>query len=155
MSTQQGKALPGEQNERLREVVRNLVALEFQGNASKAAKAIGVSQSLLSEFLGGGRGAGTKLVNALAAHTGRSIDDLYGRRVVRVPDDARAYQRLGDHPEFAGALAEALTRPSLADRAALERVGDLAMSEPPEHLTADAVIRIAEGLAMAKPFRRG
>ena len=47
--TTSSKSLPSEHNERLRGIVRELVDGEFQGNASRAAKAFGVTQSLVSE----------------------------------------------------------------------------------------------------------
>ena len=58
--TTHSKSLPSEHNERLRGVVRELVDGEFQGNASRAAKAFGVTQSLVSEFLAGARGANSR-----------------------------------------------------------------------------------------------
>lgn len=149
------KSLRDEQNERLRGIVRELVAKDFQGHATNAAKAFGVTQSLVSEFLGGGRGAGPKLVNGIASYTGRSIDDLYGRRVVPVTDTSRAYQRLGDHPEFPVALELAVEQSPLLDRPQLEVTADVALSEPPEHITPSFLIRLAEALASAKPYRRG
>jgi transcriptional regulator with XRE-family HTH domain len=74
-----GKALAPERNERLREIVRSFVAEMFDGNVTRAAARIGVSQPLLSEFLAGGRGAGPKLLEGLADALGRSVDDLLGR----------------------------------------------------------------------------
>ena len=149
------KSLPDEQNERLRGIVRELVAREFQGNASHAARAFGVTQSLVSEFLAGARGAGPKLLGGIATHTGRSIDELYGRRVVPVADTSRAYQRLGDHPEFAAALEGAVEQSPMLARPQIEVTADVALSEPPEHITPAFLIRLAEALASARPYRRG
>lgn len=61
------KALPEARNERLRGLVRNVVANRFGGNATAAAAAFGVSQSLVSDFLSRKRGAGLKLIEGLAS----------------------------------------------------------------------------------------
>lgn len=155
MSSTSGKSLRDDQNDRVREIVRELVAKEFAGNATAAARAFGVRQSLVSEFLSGARGAGPKLINGIAEHTGRSIDDLYGRRVVRVGEGHRAMQRLGDRPDFQPALEEAVERSRTADRAQLEGTAEVAFTFPPETLTADYLIRLAETMASAKPYKRG
>lgn len=123
-------------------------------NRDSASRAFGVAQSMVSEFLAGGRGAGPKLINGIAEHTGRSIDDLYGRHVVPIPDGSKAYQRLADHPDWERCLREALERGSLATPEQVVEAGDVAFSKPPETLTADFVIRIAEALATAVPYRR-
>lgn len=155
MTTIRGKSLRDDQNERVRAIVRELVAKEFAGNATAAARALGVRQSLVSEFLSGARGAGPKLINGIAEHTGRSIDDLYGRRVVQVADGHRAMQRLGDRPDFQPALEEAIEKSRTADQAMLEGTADVAFTLPPEEITADFLIRLAETMASAKPYRRG
>lgn len=146
-----GKALKHEQNERLRQIVRDLVDKDFAGNTTAASRALGVTQPLLSELLAGGRGAGPKLIQGLADYTGRSTDDLYGRPLLPLPPGG--YQTLGQHPDFAKALEEAAARPGrLVRRAQLEAVGTVALSKPPEHLTADFIVRMAEALATAEPF---
>jgi len=74
-----GKSLGHEANERLREIVRSFVDRDFGGNKTAAAKRLGVSQSLVQEFLDGSRGAGVKLISAVAAYTGRPMDEVLGR----------------------------------------------------------------------------
>lgn len=148
------KSLREDQNKRLRAIVRELVDGEFAGSATAAARAFGVAQSMVSEFLAGGRGAGPKLINGIAEYTGRSIDDLYGRHVVAVPDGSRAYQRLADHPDWERCYHEALERGSLAGPEQIRAAGEVAFTVPPEVLTPDFVIRIAEALATATPYRR-
>lgn len=148
------KSLKPEQNERLRAILTELIDATFAGNVAAAARAMGLSQSLFVEFLRGARGAGPKLINAIADHTGRSIDDLYGRQVVAVPDGSRAYQRLRDHPDWAAAREEADELAMLAPASALDGVGDLAFSQPPDGFDGAFVVRMAEALATARPRRK-
>ena len=106
------KSLRDDQNERLRGILRDLVDAKFGGSASAAARELGIAQSLVSEFLTGGRGAGPKLLNAVAEHTGRSLDDLYGRRFVessgdlprRIDPPQTSAPLLKNRPEFPQSL---------------------------------------------------
>jgi len=70
------KSLQPEQNERIRGFVQRLIDDRFAGNVTAAAEKIGVSQSLLYEFLKGTRGAGMKLLGHVAEYSGWSIDDI-------------------------------------------------------------------------------
>ena len=70
------KALPHEQNEQVRALMRKILAEEFGGTVTHAAKALGISHSIIHEMLSGSRGAGTKVLRALSEHPGRSIDDI-------------------------------------------------------------------------------
>lgn len=139
----QTKSLLAEQNERLRRVMREWIAQEFQGNAQAAAKRMGVSQSLVSEFLSGGRGAGTKLINSFARAKGRSIDDLYG-----LPPAGSTVQRLGDRADWPTARSEAVERAKPRHLGAddIDRVAGVMLADPPEALTGEAVLRLAEAL---------
>lgn len=89
------KSLEDEQNERVRGFVQKLVDDRFEGNVSAAADKLGVSQSLVYEFLKGTRGAGIKLLRQLAAFTEVSIDDIVngvpssGERATSVELDPR------------------------------------------------------------------
>ena len=120
------KSLRPEQNERLREIVRDLIATDFRGSATALAKALGVTQPLVSEFLSGGRGAGPKFIQALADVTGRSIDDLYGRPALVLA--AGGHQMIGsraDWPSTRDAVV-AKSRPLTAadvERVKLARIG--------------------------------
>ena len=67
---------PHEQNEQVRALMRKILADEFGGVVTHAAKALGISHSIIHEMLAGSRGAGTKVLRALSTHTGRSIDDI-------------------------------------------------------------------------------
>jgi hypothetical protein len=140
------KSLTTAQNEHLRGVVRALVAGDFDGNASRAARAFGVTQSLVSEFLGGGRGAGPKLVQGVADYTGASIDALYGRAGVPAVQRALA---VGRHPEWPAARDGALQRARTVRPADIERVADVVLPYQPQHLSPDFVLRLAEALLFA------
>lgn len=58
------KALPHEQNEQVRALMRKILAEEFGGTVTHAAKALGISHSIIHEMLSGSRGAGTKVLRA-------------------------------------------------------------------------------------------
>jgi hypothetical protein len=137
------KSLQTEHNERIRRELRAWIDKEFQGNASAAASSLGLSQSLVSEFLGGARGAGPKLINAFASKSGRSIDDLYGR-----PPTGSKVIRLGDRADWPMAREEARSRAAqrrLTD-ADIARVAGVMLDDPPAALTGEAVLRLAEAL---------
>ena len=150
-SKTQGKSLTRDQNEHLREVVRDLIEKDFGGITARAAVAFGVRQPTLSNFLNHSLGAGPKLIQGIANYTGRSIDSLYGRPELNLPSGG--YQLLGQHPQWKTALAEATERRSRLVRVSqLEAVAAVALSKPPEHLTADFIIGMAEAFAKAEPF---
>lgn len=101
------RALPREQNERLRALLREIIAQDFDGGLSKAAEKLGVTHATVSDVLNGKRGVGQKLLNGMAEHTGRSLDDLLGRpAVVYDADQVRRGSRVGQHPGYAVAAAE-------------------------------------------------
>lgn len=94
------KRLSPERNEAARAFARQIVAAEFGGNESAAAKALKVSQSMLHEFLAGTRGAGMTMLDALATHAGVGVDVVTGRAVVQRPP-------LNQHPDWPAARADA------------------------------------------------
>lgn len=149
-----GKSLTPEHNKRLREIVLKLLAEDFGGNQTRAAQALGVTQAYLSQFVDPTRnhGAGPKLINGLAAYTGRSLDDLYGRPALPMAAGS-GYQLLSQHPEFQNRLEEALSRPRPlgVDREGVIATGTVTLSKPPEHLTVEFILRLAEALAYATP----
>lgn len=140
------KSLTGAQNEHLRGVVRALVAGDFDGNASKAARAFGVTQSLVSEFLSGARGAGPKLVQGVADYTGSTIDALYGRSGTPA---AQRPMALGRHPDWPAARAGALRRARTVRPEDIERVAEVVLPHQPQKLSEDLVLRLAEALLFA------
>ena len=73
------KSLSPERADAARAFVERLVNERFGGNVSAAAKAMSISQSLLYEFLNGTRGAGPKLLEAVADYAQVTIDHLIGR----------------------------------------------------------------------------
>lgn len=79
-NTRRGKALESKASDAARAFARELVDREFAGNVSHAAKAIGVAQPTLAEFLNRKRQLGVVLWLALADYSGRSLDDIAGRR---------------------------------------------------------------------------
>lgn len=146
------KSLTPAQNEHLREVLRELVDKDFSGNQSATAKALGVSQSLISEVLAGGRGVGPKFVQNLADYTGRTIDELYGR--APLPRIHSGMEVIGRRHDWPAVRAEAVARARTVSPADIDRVAEVALSQPPDALTADFVLRMAEALLYAVPYSR-
>lgn len=58
--------------------VRRVIDERYEGNQTRAAKALDCSQSMLSNILNGTRGPGLNQLMALRHLTGRSIDSLLG-----------------------------------------------------------------------------
>lgn len=103
-----GKSLGTDANEKLRATLETLVREQFEGNRAAAARRLGVSQSLVQEFLGGTRGAGTKLLKAISDFTHRPIDELMGRpALVSGSDPDVVHPVLGSRPGAHEALARA------------------------------------------------
>jgi hypothetical protein len=73
------KSLSAEQNERARAFTRDLVAKSFEGNASAAARALGVGVGTLADFLRGDKGAGAKLLDAIARFAHVGVDAVIGQ----------------------------------------------------------------------------
>lgn len=144
------KSLRPEQNERLREIVRDLIARNFAGNGTAAAKALGVTQGLVSEFLSGGRGAGPKLIQGLADYTGRSIDDLYGRPALALA--AGGHQLIGSRADWPPTRDAVIAKNRRLTPPDVERVAGVSLSQPPEKLTEEFVTRLAEALLYAIPY---
>lgn len=143
-----GKALSTQQNEDLRRVVAQLVEEKFEGNKTAAAKELGLSSSALQEFLKGTRGAGAKMLNALADLTGQSLDTLMGRPEhddVRQVRTHRYADAIGNRPLWKGLRAklERFFSPMV-----LDEVEGLALKDGvPEYLDEAMVRRFAEGIA--------
>lgn len=152
VATMSSKSLRPEQNERLRGIVRDLITKDFAGSATAAAKAMGVTQGLVSEFLSGGRGAGPKLIQGLADYTGRSIDDLYGRP--RLVLSSGGHELIGSRADWPVTRDQVLAGNRRLLPADVERVAGIALSQPPERLTVEFVTRMAEALLYAIPYER-
>lgn len=110
------RALPPEQNDRIRARVRGIVAKE--GNQVAAAKALNVGRHLVTQHLLG-KGAGHVLIEALRTYTGESYEQLVEGGAVppgepttdlddRYPNRARAlaaWRLLGRDEEAAEGVA--------------------------------------------------
>lgn len=152
MAPKTTKSLSPAQNEHLREVLRELVAKDFNNNQSAAAKALGVTQSLVSEVLAGGRGVGPKFIQNLADYTGRTIDELYGR--APLPRIHSGMEVIGRRHDWPAVRAEAVKKARTVTAVDIDRVGDVALSQPPDTLTVEFVLRMAEALLYAIPYSR-
>lgn len=69
------KALSAERNEHLRQLVRQLLT-DIGGNQSDLARAMKLQPGQISEFLSARKGAGPSLLTAIAAYSGKSLDEL-------------------------------------------------------------------------------
>lgn len=152
-----GKALDEDRNQQLRAFMAKLINENFDGNKAAAARELKVSQSLVQEFLAGTRGAGTKLLTALADYTGQSLDSLVGRPEVDEVRQVRAHRyadAIGNHPLWK-ALRTKLER--FFSPVVLDEVEGLALKDGvPEYLDEAMVRRFAEGIAehLAKQAER-
>jgi hypothetical protein len=72
------KSLDAQRNDAARAYTADLIKRRFDGNVLQASKAIGVSQSALYEFLKGSRGAGMKLLDAVARFDHTTVDQVVG-----------------------------------------------------------------------------
>lgn len=79
MSPMKRKALDAARNGAVRAYLRRVVAEDFDGNASRAAKALDLSQPALSDLLSGKRGAGLSVIDAVAHLRHVSMDVVLGR----------------------------------------------------------------------------
>lgn len=131
--------------------MRKILADEFGGVVTHAAKALGISHSIIHEMLAGSRGAGTKVLRALSTHTGRSIDDiLHG--IERDPG-SREGDALGQHPEYRAREAELAARMERrgqkADPAILSEMRGWSGSRALPHLSVEFLLRLYEALQQA------
>jgi hypothetical protein len=88
------KSLDVQRNNAAREYVRMMVASDFKGNVNAAAIELGVSQSTLSAFLNGDKGAGLTLLDAVANHKSVSLDVVLGRAPAPDPNDPYPCKRM-------------------------------------------------------------
>lgn len=94
------KGLTDAQKDHLRGVLQPIVTERFGGNATRAAKAMRLTQPQLSQILLGSksaRSAGVSSLVRIRAFVGMSIDDLLGlpplRTATEAPDDFTARYR--------------------------------------------------------------
>lgn len=81
------KSLDAARNDAARAYIRKVIADGFDGNVSRFAEAIDLSQTTLSDFLNGKRGAGLSLLDAVATYRAVSIDVVIGR----APEPTESY----------------------------------------------------------------
>ena len=91
------------QNERVRSEAKELLRRDWHGSMTGLANHLGLSQSQISQFLGGKTGAGMKLLKALSFRTGKPIDVILGKqapdleeRVSELEDEIRNLQKEKD-----------------------------------------------------------
>jgi hypothetical protein len=102
------KSLSLDRREATKKFVKKIVDERFGGNRSAAAKAFGVSQSMLHEVLEGTRGAGITVLESVADFARCSIDEVMGRKVPGVSGTLRAVrpdEAEDESPERAAAVA--------------------------------------------------
>jgi transcriptional regulator with XRE-family HTH domain len=136
------KSLVDAANERVRAATRAYVRDRHGNNASAAARELGVSQPMLSEFMAGTRGAGPRLLNAIADATGYSLDYLHGRT-----DSPTGIigERFLDHPDWARVAAEARRRfPLAVPPYAYDGAGRFARERRAVALTAEVALQLAQ-----------
>jgi transcriptional regulator with XRE-family HTH domain len=139
-------SLTDESNERIRRILRELIAKDTDGNITHFAKRLNLTGPGLNEFLSGKRGAGGKTLTALANYTGRTMDDLMGRPAAKVPQSLEGAV-YGNLPGWAAAAAEAKRRHVVPDDAvdAAARIGGL--TPPTGDIDPDFVIDVAQFVA--------
>ncbi len=115
------KRKPDLDREQRREAARRrLVELvQTVGEGKRVAELLGVSPSLVSEAISGGRAVGPKLADALAKHLEISLDEVYGGAPLRATFKPERY------PNLVEALA--LIKP---DHETDRRMRTIAMSWP-------------------------
>jgi hypothetical protein len=78
------RAVDDELNETLRTLVRELMRDRYDGNASRIARELGVSQAFVSDLLSRKRGAGMALIRALARiDPERVLEAIYDEGTLR------------------------------------------------------------------------
>ena len=157
--TRHNKSLLASQNDAIRKAARGLITSEFGGTVSRAAKALGLSQAYLAQFLSGERGAGMKLLGALSARLGVPVDTVIG--AAPAPDPittiARAVGTAMEAREVdsARAILKGLEASAELRGAAEERRAIVAWlrSLLPENVNADDLAEAIEGGAHRTPPR--
>ena len=113
------KSLMAEQTEHVRGLAQKIVAEDFDGNVSRAAKALGISQSTLQILLAQKRGAGQVVLNAIANYRQMTIDSVLGRGTSSMTSEATVIpgalsQTIEAHPEWPAAVKSSLR--AMSDR---------------------------------------
>ena len=145
------KALPADQTENVRALLRKLLDEDFGGVVLRASEKLKLSRSLIKEILDGGRGAGNKTLTALSDYTGRTRDDILNG-VERDPAP-REGDRLGDHQDFKPRMAELQQklerRGTKPDPVILGEMRDWSGSRALPKLSVEFLLRVYEALQQA------
>lgn len=96
----QTKAFSDAQNALIRDFLARLIEREFDGNQSRAARAIGMRQASLNEFMSRKRGAGMKMLEGVSKAAGVPISKVLGEETERTK-----VERLDQFPARARAVA--------------------------------------------------
>lgn len=141
-------ALTREQNARIREVARTLLADRYGGNVSGLARALKASQSLISRFLTEKTGTSLAVAERLAALAGIEATALLGMRQVAGAraGKAAAPTRFGDLPGWAELekRVQASPRAGHLDEEAWEAARETMVWRAPTYLDELAVIQLVE-----------
>ena len=135
-------------NEHARAVLQDLWRHQYGESNAALARALKLSGPAVTEALSGGRGVGLDMLEAMADLTGRSIDDLIGRRPV-----AAARHALAANPRWMLARADAEKRlqhlrPEAMAKA-LDKVGGFGVPDEPVIMTGLFVAKLAEAIIAA------
>lgn len=140
----QTKSFTDEQNAAVRAFVVGVLADRFGNNQSRAARAIGVQQGSLNEFLNGRRGAGMKLIVGVSKAVGVPVSAVLGESVA----DAEAAEVSDQFP----ARAEAIRAWKKPMEQAVESVASMRFKGA-EELTVEGWLNYLD--TAAKSFRSG
>lgn len=131
LQTMKTKSLDPSDGAAVREHLVAVVQGDFAGNMSHAAKALGVSVTMVFDVLNEKRGAGIKLLSALAKHRDVPIEAILGRGTSSMSAEAMVIpgalsQVLDANPEWPTAVRAALRAVSDRDFAPAiwQRLGD-------------------------------
>jgi hypothetical protein len=125
----------------MRAFVKRIVATDFAGNVSQAARTLKVPQSQLSDLLNDrGRGLGLVAAERVADYAGTTIDEVVGRSRGG-SDDLRL---LRSHPDWPAAVHAARSQHPEIDLRHFDLAGSLAFSTGlPEQIDGPFVAGIA------------
>jgi transcriptional regulator with XRE-family HTH domain len=146
------KSLDPAVKERLCALVETIVARDFAGNKSAAAKKLKVSQSYVSEIVQRRRGPGTTMLESLADYLHTSTDELLGREVRREYDPGQTPNlpaaAIGQHRDYRAVREELLRLYGKSiDIDILARVERAVMGEMPPRLTVGILRRTYDSIA--------
>lgn len=137
------KSLTDTQNQHARVFVRALVDSDFGGNITAAARALEVGTATLADFLRGSRGAGAKLLLAVADHAKTSVSEVTGDEAPRLFGDAPIV-RARELPGWDAAIAWVRTAKGSAFNEGIARTaGHVSLDNPPA-MSPIVVLRLYE-----------